>query len=158
MDRTLDEIDRRILAVMQVDPRGSVSDVAQKAGLSNTPCWRRIKRMEAEGVILGHALLLDRKALGFTADIFAHLKLKQHDEETLNALEAAVQQCDQVVECFSMSGDSDYILRIVARGIEDYERYLKRVLLHLPGIASINSSFALNCVKMTVSVPLLART
>lgn len=155
MSRPLDDTDRRILSAMQADPRCSMAEIALQVGLSNTPCWRRIKRLETEGVILGHALLLDQNALGLGVNIFAHVKLKQHDEETLNALEAAVQLCDQVVECFSMSGNSDYIMRIVASGIADYEAYLKRVLLHLPGVASINSSFALNCVKMTVSLPLL---
>lgn len=104
-------------------------------------------------MIRGRANLLDEAALGFGVNVFANLRIKQHDEETLEAFETAVRDHPEIVECFSMSGESDYILRVLACGIEDYERFLKRVLLHLPGVASINSSFALKPVKMTTAVP-----
>lgn len=152
----MDDTDRKILAALQASPDSSVADIADKVGLSNTPCWRRIKRMESVGIIRGRALILDQRALGLTLNIFAHIKLKQHDEDTLEALEAAVQKLPEVVECFSMGGESDYLLRIVEKDIESYERFLKKVLLHLPGVASINSSFALGVTKMTTSLPLSA--
>lgn len=152
----MDDIDRKILSAMQASPDSSVADIADKVGLSNTPCWRRIKRMESEGIILGRALLLSQKALGLTLNIFANIKLKQHDEETLEALDATFQKLDEIVECFTMGGESDYLLRIVAKDIEDYERFLKKVLLHLPGVASVNSSFSLGTIKITTSLPVSA--
>src|SRR5262245_4955793 len=150
----MDEIDLRILRTYQAQPELSMADLASAAGISQTPCWRRLKRMEQQGMIRGRANMLDPVALGFSVNVIANLRLKQHDEETLEAFESAVRDHPEVVECFSMSGESDYILRMLARSIEDYERFLKKVLLHLPGVASVNSSFALKPVKMTTQVPI----
>lgn len=149
----MDETDRRILRVLQAGPDLPVATIAERAGLSHTPCWRRLKKLETDGVIIGRAVLLDAKQLGLTVSVFAALRLKQHDEDTLEALELAVCDHPQIVECFTMSGESDYTLRVVAASIEDYEHFLRKVLLHLPGVASINSSFALKCVKMTTALP-----
>ena len=99
-------------------------------------------------------MLLNPIALGLTVNVFAHLKLRQHDESTLEALESAAKGRPKIVECLSMSGESDYILRIVVGSIDDYEKFLKKVLLHLPGGVSVNSSFALKCVKLTTQLPL----
>ena len=87
-------------------------------------------------------------------NVFAQLKLKQHDEETLEALESRARALPQVVECFSMSGDGDYLLRVVVASVSDYERLLKKVLLHLPGVGSVSSRFALAAVKVTTKLPL----
>ena len=149
----MDEIDRKILNRMQEDPDASIAALAEAVGLSQTPCWRRLKRMESEGVILGRALLLDGRKIGLGVDVFANIRLKMHDEDTLDALEKAVMSHPQIVECFSMSGESDYLMRVVAGSIDDYERFLKKVLLHLPGVASVNSSFALQRVKLTTALP-----
>jgi len=149
----MDEIDLRILRAYQAKPELSMVDLASEVGLSQTPCWRRLRRMEEQGLIRGRANLLDAAVLGFGVNVFANLRIKQHDEETLEAFEAAVRDHPEIVECFSMSGESDYILRVLARSIEDYERFLKKVLLHLPGVGAINSSFALKPVKMTTAVP-----
>jgi len=132
----------------------SVVDIAAHVGLSHTPCWRRIKKLEEMGAIRGKVVLLDAQLLGLTVDVFAQLKLKQHDEETLNRFETAVRDRSEIVECFSMSGDSDYLIRIVIDSIASYETFLKKVLLHLPGVGSINSNFALGCVKMTTNLPI----
>lgn len=149
----MDEIDRRILRVVQANPDLPIAELATKAGLSHTPCWRRLKKLEADGIICGRAVLLDAKQLGLVVNVFAHVRLKQHDEETLDALELSVSLHPEIVESFSMSGTSDYVLRVVAKSIEDYERFLKKTLLHLPGVSSINSSFALKTVKMTTVLP-----
>jgi Lrp/AsnC family transcriptional regulator len=87
-------------------------------------------------------------------NVFASVRLKQHDEETLEALERAAGERPEILECFSMTGESDYLFRIVVRSIEDYEQFLKKVLLHLPGVASVNSSFALKRVKLTTNLPI----
>lgn len=149
----MDEIDLRILRKLQAQPGLPLTELASAVGLSQTPCWRRLKRLEKEGIIRGRALLLDPEALGLTVNVFAHLRLKSHHEETLEALERAVAAHPEIIECFSMSGESDYMLRVVSQSIQTYERFLKRELLHLPGVASINSSFALKCVKDTSALP-----
>jgi len=152
--RSLDSFDRKILAAMQADPALTVGALAERVGLSQTPCWRRLKALEQEGYIARRAVVLDAHKLGFTVDVFAHVRLARHDEETLNAFEEQVRGHPQVVECFSMTGESDYLMRIVGRTIEDYEQFLKKVLLHLPGVAAVNSSFSLKTVKMTTDLPI----
>lgn len=148
-----DDFDRRILRELQDNPNLAVTELANRVGLSHTPCWRRIRRLEETGVIAGRAVLLNPIALGYDVDVFASIKLKQHDEDTLEAFEAAVVECPQIVECFSMSGESDYILRIVTASVSDYESLMKRVILHFPGLGSLNSSFALKCIKLTTKLP-----
>lgn len=149
----IDACDLRILRALQDNPDLAVTDLAALVGLSHTPCWRRIKRLEEAGIISGRAVLIDPAAVGCDVSVFASIKIRQHDEETLEAFEAAVGRCPQIVECFSMSGDADYILRIVTRSVSDYEALMKKVILHLPGVGSINSSFALKCIKLTTKLP-----
>ena len=151
---SLDSFDRKILAGIQADPAITVGTLAERVGLSQTPCWRRLKALEREGYIARRAVVLDAHRLGFTVDVFAHVRLAGHDEETLNAFEDQVRGHPQVVECFSMTGESDYLMRIVGRSIEEYEQFLKKVLLHLPGVAAVNSSFSLKTVKMTTDLPI----
>ncbi len=153
-NNNLDPADRRILAALQDYPEISIAELAPLVGLSQTPCWRRMKRLQETGVIKGRAWLLEAEALGLAVNVFAELKLKQHDEDTLEALEAQARSLPQIVECFSMSGDSDYLLRVVVASVSDYERLLKKVLLHLPGVGSVSSSFALAAVKVTTKLPL----
>jgi len=149
----LDHFDRKILATLQVQPSITMSELADTVGLSQTPCWRRMKQMENAGAIAGRAVLLDPQLLGYPINVFAHLRIGKHDEDALEAFEADVRSHPEIVECFSMSGESDYMMRILARSIEDYERFLKKVLLHLPGVSSVNSSFALKTVKLTTDIP-----
>lgn len=150
---TLDEIDFKILRMLQSKPAVTMTELADHVGLSQTPCWRRVKQLEASGVIARRAVLLDARKLGFAVDVFAHLRIGRHDEDSLEAFEESVRGHPEILECFSMSGESDYLMRIVTRSIEHYERFLKKVLLHLPGVASVNSSFALKQVKITTDVP-----
>lgn len=150
----IDQTDRRILSCLQAEPGLTMVDLADRVGLSHTPCWRRLKRMEDSGIVRGRAILLNAEMLGYSISVFAHIKFKGHDEDTLTAFEVAVCDHAQIVECFSMSGESDYLLRVLARSVAEYEQYLKKVLLHLPGVGSINSSFALNQVKLTTDIPL----
>ncbi len=152
--RALDDSDRRILRAMQSHPDLSIADLSGLVGLSQTPCWRRIKRLEAEGVIARRAILFDPKKVGLPINVLAHVRLQRHDEETLEALEQQTLDHPEILECFSVSGESDYVMRVVAADMDAYERFLKKVLLHLPGIASVNSSFTLKTVKSTPDLPL----
>lgn len=149
----LDETDRRILRALQAEPDLAIAQLSERVGLSQTPCWRRLKRLREAGVIRRLALILDPRQLGLPISVLAHLKLDRHDEETLEGFEAAVLGHPQIVECVSVSGESDYAMRVVAASVDDYERFLKKVLLHLPGVASINSSFMMNVVKRTTDLP-----
>lgn len=149
----MDDTDLKILRLLQAKPATTMTELGDQVGLSQTPCWRRVKQLEASGVIVRRALLLDAHKLGFSVDVFAHLRIGRHDEDNLEAFEEAVREHPEILECFSMSGESDYLMRIVVRSIEHYERFLKKVLLHLPGVASVNSSFALKQVKVTTNVP-----
>ena len=146
-------MDRKILRALQAQPDMPMTGLAEQVGLSHTPCWRRIKKMEADGTIRKRALILDPKQVGFGVNVFAHLHLARQDEATLEAFETQVGAHPQIVECFSMSGDSDYVLRVVAQSIEDYEQFLKKVVLHLPGVSTVNSSFSLKTVKLTTDLP-----
>jgi Lrp/AsnC family transcriptional regulator len=150
----VDATDAKILRTIQSHPELSIVDLAEKVGLSHTPCWRRLRRLESEGFIVRRAVILDPRKLGFTVDVYAYIKIGKHDETALDQFEEQVLGHPEIVECFSMSGESDYVMRILAKSIEDYERFLKKVLLHLPGVASINSSFALKSIKLTTDVPL----
>ena len=149
----IDAFDRKIIAIIQAEPDIAIQALASRVGLSHTPCWRRLKKLEESGVIKGRAVLLDADALGLPVAVFAHIRMRAHDEDTLEAFELAAQARAEIVECFSMSGEADFLLRVAAPSIADYEIFLKKVLLHLPGVSAVNSSFALKCVKFTTMLP-----
>ena len=150
----MDEIDRKILRLLQDKPELSTTDLAEAVGLSHTPCWRRLKRLREDGVIVGNAVLLDPRQLGLSLTVIAEIRLKQHDEDTLEAFERAVRGYPEIVECFTITGDYDFYMRMVMGSIEEYERFLKKVLLHLPGVTAVNTRFALREVKLTTKLPI----
>jgi len=149
----VDEVDRKILRALQERPEISVVDLAREIGLSHTPCWRRLKHLEASGVIRERAVILDPKALGLGITVIANIKLKAHDEETLEALEQAACDRPEILDCFSMSGESDYMFRVIVKDIDEYEHFLKKTLLHMPGVAAVHSHFTLKCIKNTTKLP-----
>ena len=149
----LDEFDRKILRAVQRDATVTVQALSEAVGLSHTPCWRRLKRLEAEGVIAGRVALIDPAKVGLPVCVFAHVSIKSHSEEALTAFERAVEACEAIIDCHEMSGETDYLLRIVAPDVASYERFLKTTLLHLPNVGSVNSSFALKEVKHATSLP-----
>ena len=148
----MDELDFRILRELQEHPSLSAEQLSKRVGLSHTPCWRRIKKMEAEGIILDRAVILNPQKLNLGLTVFASIKLKQHDRATLEAIESAAQNCPEIVECFSMTGEGDYICRVVVADVPAYEKLLKNTLLALPGVATISSSVALKQVKLTTKI------
>ena len=150
----LDDFDIRILKALQENADYSMNELGDLVGLSHTPCWRRIKRLEADGYIIGKVTLLNPARLGMRVSVHAYLTIKSHDEESLNAFESAVQNVREVVECYSTTGEKDYMLRVIVNSVDQYERLLKQTLVHLPNVASINSTFALKQVKYTTALPL----
>jgi Lrp/AsnC family transcriptional regulator len=150
----LDAVDLKILRLLQQDADISMQSLAEKVGLSHTPCWRRVSRMKESGVILGKAMLVDGEKVGKGVSALCSVELEHHDEKILNAFEKAVQGCPEIIECFLMSGSRDYLLRIAVSSIGEYEKFMKQTLLHLPGVDTVDTSFALKQVKVTTALPL----
>ena len=150
----LDDFDIKILKALQENADYSMNELGDLVGLSHTPCWRRIKRLEADGYITGKVTLLNPAKLDMRVSVHAYLTIKSHDEDSLNAFESAVQNVREVVECYSTTGEKDYLLRVIVNSVDHYERLLKQTLVHLPNVASINSTFALKQVKYTTALPL----
>ncbi len=150
----LDAIDRRLLAALQTDGRLTATELAERVGLTTSPCLRRLRRLENTGVIRGYAALVDQKKVGLPVSVFVSIKLERQREEDLNRFQDAVRGCPEIVECYLMTGQRDYLLRVVARDLGDYERIVKETLTRIEGVASIESSFALSQVKHSNALPL----
>lgn len=150
----LDNYDKKILIALQANAELSMADLGDQVGLSHTPCWRRVKRLEEEGFIKRRVTLLSADKLKLNVSVHAYITIKRHDEESLLAFESAVQEVAEIVECYSITGEKDYLLRMVVGSVDDYESLLKTKLVHLPNVASVNSVFALKQVKYTTALPL----
>jgi DNA-binding Lrp family transcriptional regulator len=150
----LDRASLRILAELQRDARQTVQQLAEAAGLSATPCWKRIKQMEAAGVITGYTALVDRAKVGLGLRVVVEANLQQHSEDAVRRFEQAVAASPQIVQCVSTTGQADYILTVLAADIPAYERFLHDTLFKLPGITHVRSSIVLREVKSEVRLPL----
>ncbi|HRF45783.1 MAG TPA: Lrp/AsnC family transcriptional regulator [Candidatus Competibacteraceae bacterium] len=149
-----DRTDRQILRLLQSDGRMSNTDVAERVHLSPSACLRRIKRLEEEGLIEGYRMLLSQQAIGKPTNVFVEITLKNQNEEMLDAFERAVIQCPDIMECYLMAGDADYVVRVIATDVADYERIHRTYLSRLPGVARLRSSFALRTVCHKTALPL----
>lgn len=150
----LDELDRRILERLQENARISNADLSREVGLSPSPCLRRVRDLENSGVIRGHVSLVDATRVGLPISVFVQVTLERQVEQALEEFERSVMQRPEVMECYLMTGDSDYLLRVVVADIAAYEGFLKDHLTRVPGVAAIKSSFALNQVKYRTALPL----
>ncbi|EKS36503.1 MAG TPA: Lrp/AsnC family transcriptional regulator [Afipia sp.] len=149
----LDAIDRKILAILQSDSRVTMQDLADRVGLSVSPCHRRVKLLEERGVISRYIAMVDQKSVGLPVSVFISIKLERQKEEDLNRFARAISKWDEVLECYLMTGNRDYLLRVVTADLPSYEAFLKTKLTRLDGIASIESSFALSQVKYSIALP-----
>jgi Lrp/AsnC family transcriptional regulator, leucine-responsive regulatory protein len=149
----LDAIDRKILEHLQADGRMSLSDLAAKVGLSSSPCLRRVRNLERAGVISRYVAVLDQRAVGLPVSVFVSIKLEKQRQESLDRFAKAIARWPEVLECYLMTGPRDYWLRVVVPDLAAYERFVKQKLTRLEGIASIESSFALEQVKYTNVLP-----
>ncbi len=149
-----DTTDLKLLRALQAEPTLSVAELGERIGLSHTPCWRRVKKLEAEGLIKGRSVLLDAEALGFPITVFCFIRLKQHDRASMDSFEESARVHPNIMQCYTMSGEQDYLLRILAPSIKAYERLLKNDLLSLPGVGQMNSSFAMSEIKNTLDLPI----
>ncbi len=151
---TLDAIDRRILEVLQDNARISNIDLARRIDLSPSPCLRRVRTLEDSGVIRRYVTLLDQAAVGLPVSVFVNVALERQVESALEIFEDAVQRRPEVVECYLMTGGADYLLRMVVTDIAAYERFLMDHLTRIPGVRSIQSSFALKQVAYRTALPI----
>lgn len=149
----LDASDRRILRALQRDASLSLSELSAEVGLSQTPCWKRVKRLEAEGVIRGRVALLDRDKVGLGTTVFVAIKANIHDEDWLDSFARGVAAIPEVVEFYRMSGETDYLLKIVCAGIADYDRIYKGLIRTAP-MHDVSSSFAMEQIKYTTEAPI----
>ena len=151
---SLDSLDRRILAELQHAADLPMQALGERVGLSHTPCWRRVKRLEQRGIIRRRVTLLDPEQLDLAVNVFVNVSLKRHQENALNRFEEAAREVPEIVECYSVSGETDFLLRVVVRDVGAYEQLLKATLVHLPEVGNLTSTFALRQVKYTTALPL----
>ncbi len=151
---SLDHTDRKILDLLQSSPGINATAIGERIGLSQSACWRRMQRMREEGVILNHPVILDREKVGLTTMVFAHVKLTSHGRSNLSSFAEAVKQFPEVMDCYVLLGNVDFLLRIVAEDIKAYERFFFDKLSQLPGIQEVTSSIVLSDIKHTTALPI----
>lgn len=143
----LDHIDRRILTALQAEGRLPMVDLAERVGLSPTPCQRRVKRLEEEGVIDRYAALVSPPALGLALQAMVQVTLEDHSEKTVEAFEAAIRARPEVVACYAMTGDMDFLLHVLAADLAQFSEFAMKALLRMPGVRGTRSSFIMQAVK-----------
>jgi Lrp/AsnC family transcriptional regulator len=149
----MDAIDKRILALLQKDSSLPLTEIAERVGLSTSPCWRRIQALEKAGVIRGRVALLDRQSLGLGVIAFVRVRTNQHSQEWLDRFAAALENIDEVVEFYRMSGDLDYLLKIVVPDITGYDAVYKRLIAGIE-LSDVSASFVMEEIKTTAALPL----
>ena len=149
----LDSFDLRILALLQADASLPLADIAEAVGLSSTPCWRRIQKLEEDGVILRRVALLDPKSVNTKVTVFVSIRTSQHSEEWLRRFAELIREFPEVVEFYRMSGEVDYLLRVVVPDIAAYDAFYKRMIARIE-IRDVSSAFAMEQIKYTTELPL----
>jgi Lrp/AsnC family leucine-responsive transcriptional regulator len=147
----MDAIDKKILRALSRQGRLTNAELAEEVGLSASPCWTRVKRLEQAGVIKGYAAVLDQSALGLPDTVFIEVMMERHDEEQLRRFEQGVRDIPEVLECHLVTGEYDYVIKAAVGGTTGYERLLRDRLYRLPGVRHTRTSFALRCLKQQMS-------
>jgi DNA-binding Lrp family transcriptional regulator len=153
----MDELDRHdvlLLAELQRDARQTVQQLASATGLSSTPCWKRVKEMEAAGIIRGYTALVDRERVGLSLCVLAEVNLTRHNEDDVRRFEQAVAACPQIVSCYATTGQADYVIKVLVPDIKQYEAFLHETAFKLPGVTHVRSSVVLKEVKAETRLPL----
>ena len=151
----MDHFDRRILDIVQRDAGASAAEIGERVGLSQSPCWRRLRRLEQAGYIERRVALLDRHRLGLDVLVYATVKLTAHGRRSLPAFAEAMERFDEVQECYTLTGEMDFLLRIVTRDMEAYERFFFDHLSQAPGVGEVHSSVVMSQIKHTTAYPLV---
>ncbi len=150
----IDQTDRRILQLLQTIPGVNAAAIGERIGLSQSACWRRIQRLRDQGVIKDHPVILDPEKVGLSTMVFAQVKLTSHGRSNLTDFADEVRKYPEVLDCYVVLGNIDFLLRIVAEDIKGYERFIYEKLSQLPGVQEVNSSIALSEIKHTTMLPL----
>ena len=151
MPASLDSTDRKILAALQGNARLTNAELAERAGLSATPCWNRVKRLEADGVIESYVAVLNQEKLGYPDTVLIEVTLDRHDDDVLRRFGELLAELPEVLEAYLTTGDYDYMIKVAVSGTAGYERFLREKLYRIPGIRHSRSSFALRCLKRSFS-------
>ncbi|MXP63597.1 Lrp/AsnC family transcriptional regulator [Roseomonas sp. M0104] len=147
----MDQTDRRILRTLARNARVTNAELAEQAGISPSPCWTRVRRLEQAGVIEGYVALLSQAALGLPDTIFVEIMMEKHDEAVLTRFEQAVQDMPEILECHLTTGEYDYLVKAAVSGTAGYEALLREKLYRLPGVRHTRTAFALRCLKRNLS-------
>ncbi|HZL39723.1 MAG TPA: Lrp/AsnC family transcriptional regulator [Pseudolabrys sp.] len=150
----MDAIDRRILAVVQEDASLSVAEIGQRVGLSSTPCWKRLQRLEAEGVIMRRVALIDPEKIGLGITVFVSIETGDHSQDWLKKFAETVGAMPEVMEFYRMAGDVDYMLRVVVPDIAGYDGFYKKLIATVP-LKNVTSRFAMERIKSTTALPIV---
>lgn len=150
----LDRHDVLLLSELQRDSRQTVQQLAAAVGLSSTPCWKRVKEMEAAGIIRGYTALVDREKVGLSLCVLAEVNLTRHSEDDVRRFEKEVAACPQIVSCYSTTGQADYVIKVLVPDIKNYETFLHDTMFKLPGVTHVRSSVVLKEVKEETRLPL----
>lgn len=150
----IDEIDRKILAAIQSKGRLSAQELTDATGISAATCWRRLKTLEDAGIIKAYRAILDREKIGLAVIAFVHLTIARQYANVVAAIEKKIRARPEVLECYATTGDADFTLRVIARDIADYDRFLQTFLLELPEVGQVRSSIALREIKETTELPI----
>lgn len=150
----MDKTDIGILRALQEDGRASAQQLSERVGLSTAPVWRRVRALEAAGVIQGYSAQVDRSKVGLHGCMFAQVSLERHSASTVEHFERAVRDAPEILECYAVTGDSDFLLKILVESPEAYDRFLHRFLFNLPGIRQTRTIVALREIKHDVRLPL----
>ncbi len=143
----MDVKDRQIIRELQIDGRLTNQELAERVNLSPSPCLRRLRNLEQSGAIRGYTALIDQKAYGLPVTVLIRIRLERHSEETIRVFEDKVKRIDEILDCYLMTGDVDYLLRVIVESLEAYEDFIRRKIHPIPGVASIETSFAYGIVK-----------
>ncbi|TNE58509.1 MAG: Lrp/AsnC family transcriptional regulator [Alphaproteobacteria bacterium] len=149
----MDKIDRKIIRELQTNGRLTNHELADRVGLSPSPCLRRVRGLEERGVIQGYTAIVDQEKFGLPINVFVQVKLDRPSEENIRSFEDHIRAIDEVLECYLMTGTNDYMLHVVSESLQTYERLMKEKLTKIPGIGSIESGFAFGLTKKKTTFP-----
>jgi Lrp/AsnC family transcriptional regulator len=148
----MDATDRKLLSLLQDDSSIPLQDIAAQVGLSVNPCWRRIKRMEAEGIIRARVAMLDPDKLGLKVTVFVRIKIREHSADWIKRFAAAVCAVPEIAECHRIGGDVDYMLKVIVADIAGYDRVYKHLIAKVPGLADVSALFSMERIKYTTKI------
>jgi len=146
--------ERKILRVLQKEGRISNQALAERVGLSAAPCWRRVQNLRESGVLRGYAAILDPQKVGVHVVAYAHINLQRHQEDTVERFEEAVRATPEILECYAVTGDADFLLKVAVPDIAAYDRFLHEFVFSLPGVGQVHSNLALREIKYETALPL----